>query len=378
MNTKFWLYIVSAILAFHLLVDGLGYIKYKQAMAGMAMAAKFAPPPTAVTTLVAKPQQWQPVLSAVGSLKAVNGVTVSTDLAGIVSDIAFDSGRGVKKGDLLVKLDTRQEDAALQQAEAKLEWAKISLDRQKDLLAKKVSAQADFDSANVEYRQDYALVENAKALIARKTIVAPFDGELGIRQVNLGQYLNVGSTIAPLQSLDPIFIDFSLPQQQLSQVVVGKKIRVRVDGVEGEFDGEITSTDSLVDTSTRNITVEATVQNPEMKLRPGMFGKVEVLLPPQDGVIAIPATSINYAPYGDSVFVIKKDTGKDGKPETIVEEHTVKVGANRGDMVSVLSGVKEGDEVVTSGVFRLRGGAAVNINNSVQPGNELNPKPPDT
>lgn len=362
-----------------LAVAGLGYIKYRQIVAGMAMGKLFAPPPAAVSTLVAKSETWEPVLNSVGSLKAVNGVVVSTDLAGIVSEIAFESGSKAKKGDLLVRLDTRQEQAQLVQAQAKLDLSKVSLDRQKDLISKKVSAQSDYDAAASQFSQDYAAVENAQALIARKTITAPFDGELGIRQVNLGQYLNVGAPIVPLQSLDPIYCDFSLPQQQINKIVVGKKIRIKVSGMDSkEFEGEITSIDSLVDQATRNITVEATVKNPDAELRPGMFVSVEVILPPEEGVISIPATAVNYAPYSDSVFVIRDGKDDAGNPAKIVEEHVVKLGPSRGDQVSILSGVKDGDEVVTSGVFKLRAGAPVKINNSVQPGNEANPKPPDT
>jgi membrane fusion protein (multidrug efflux system) len=372
-----------------LLFAALAFVKYKQFQAGMAMKAMFAPPPATVTTLVAKPQTWEPVLSAIGAMKAVNGVTVSTDLAGVVSEIHFESGAAAKKGDLLLKLDTRQEDAQLAQAEAKLDLSKISLARQQDLLGKKAIAQSDYDSAASDFRQNQAAVENAKALIARKTITAPFDGSLGIRLVNLGQYLNVGDPIVPLQSLNPIYVDFSIPQQQIEQIAVGKKIRIKVSGVEDkEFDGQITSINSLVDPATRNVTVEATAQNDDGKLRPGMFVKVEVILPPQEGVITIPSSAINYSPYGDSVFIVngeaKDDDGKpvldkDGKPVKQVDEQFVKLGPTRGDQVSIISGMKAGDEVVTSGVFKLRPHAAVFIDNKkVQPGNDPNPTPPDT
>lgn len=362
-----------------LVVAGLAGVKIMQIKKGMAMMATMAPPPPAVTTLVAKPETWQPTLSAVGSLKAVNGVVVSTDLAGIVSEIAFESGAPTKKGDLLVKLDTRQEQAQLVQAQAKLDWAKLNLKRQADLLKTKAISQSDYDAAMTEFRQDEAAVDNAAALVARKTITAPFDGILGIRQVNLGQYINVGASIVPLQSLDPIYVDFSVPQQQIDQVVVGKKIRLRASGLEGkEFEGEITSIDSLVDTATRNITVEATVKNPDAALRPGMFVNVDVLLPPQEGVITIPATAINYSPYGNSVYIVKDDKDATGKPQKIVEEKFVKTGPSRGDQVAIVSGVTNGDEVVTSGVFKLHSHSPVSINNSVQPDNDPNPNPPDT
>jgi len=363
---------------FILFLVALGVFTYFRFKAGMAMMAKFAPPPAAVTSVVAKPQTWQPILSVVGSMRAVNGVLVSTDLAGIVTRIAFESGRELKKGDLLVKLDTQQEAAQLHSAQARRELARISLQRQSDLFAKKAVAQSDFDSAQSEFRQADAAVEEAQAMIDRKTITAPFDGLAGIRQVDLGQYLNVGNPIAPLQSLDPIYVEFSIPQQDFNQVTLGKKVRVRADGVDGqEFEGVITALDSKVDEATRNVTIQATVKNPDHKLRPGMYVNVDILLPEQDGVIAIPASSINYAPYGDSVFLIKDATGPGAKGKEVIQQF-VKLGATRGDQVSVLSGLKPGDEVVTSGVFKLRSHAPVIINNSVQPTNDLNPNPPDT
>ncbi len=201
---------------------------------------------------------------------------------GIVAQIAFESGREVRKGDLLVKLDTRQEEAQLHSAQARRELASISLARQKDLIAKKAVAQSDYDSAESEFRQADAAVEEAQALIARKTIVAPFDGLAGIRQVDLGQYLNVGATIAPVQSLDPIYVEFSIPQQDIDKVAPGKKVRVRADGIQDrEFEGEITAIDSKVDEATRNVTVQGTVRNPAHNLRPGMYVNVDVLLPEQ-------------------------------------------------------------------------------------------------
>jgi len=364
---------------FIVIVGVIAFIKYRQIQAGMAKYATMGPPPSAVTTLIVKSQSWQPVLSTVGSLKAINGVQVSTDLAGIVSEIAFESGKPVKKGDLLVKLDTKQEEAQLQSAQARLDLAKVSLARKKDLLEKNAAAQADYDAADADARQAKAAVEDASALIARKTITAPFDGIVGIRQVNVGQYLNAGVNIAPLESRDPIYVEFSIPQQNLGQIALKKKIRLNAAGVsEKEFEGEITAIDSRVDEATRNIQIEATVRNPDGKLRAGMFVNVEVLLPEQTGVIAIPASSINYAPYGNSVFVVKDGQSKDGKPEKQSVQQFVKLGPSRGDQISILSGLKEGDEIVTSGVFKLRSNAPVQVNNSVQPGNEQNPNPPDT
>ncbi len=351
-----------------LFIAGIGAIKVSQIHAGMAQMAKMAPPPSAVTTAVARKESWQPTLSAVGSLRAVNGVTVSTDLAGIVSQIAFQSGGSVKKGDLLIRLDTKQEEAQLRAAEARRDWAKVSLERQRELVANGTVSKSDFDSAESEYRQAVAAVDDARALIARKTITAPFDGQLGIRQVDLGQYLFVGAPIVPLQSVDPIYVEFSLPQQDLEQIAVGKKIRLKANGVASEeFEGEITAINSRLDDSTRNVLIQGTIPNTESKLRPGMFVNVDVLLP-EKPVISIPASSISYAPYGDSVFVVKSNQ---------VQQQFVKLGASRGDQIAIVSGLQEGAEVVSSGVFKLRSGMPVQVNNSVQPGDESNPNPPN-
>jgi len=360
-----------------LFIVAIGAWKVWQIKAGMAQAAKFAAPPAAVTTAVAKTERWQPVLSAVGSLKAVNGVTVSTDLAGIISQISFQSGAAAKKGDLLVKLDSTQEEAQLHSAEARRDLAKLSLDRQRSLRASGAVSQSEYDTAESEFHQTTAAVDEANALIARKTITAPFDGILGIRQVDLGQYLNVGAPIVALQSTDPIYVNFSLPQENFEQITTGKKIRVKVNGVTGDqFEGEITSIDSRLDESTRNLMIQGTVRNAENRLRPGMFVNVEVLQP-ERYVVSIPASSISYAPYGDSVFIVKDKPGADGKPGKEALQQFVKLGPTRGDQVSVISGVREGDVVVSSGVFKLRSNIPVQVNNSVLPDNEANPTPPN-
>ncbi|MHA3774272.1 efflux RND transporter periplasmic adaptor subunit [Verrucomicrobiota bacterium sgz303538] len=374
-----WKRMLLMLLLVALVIGALGFIKYRQIQAAIAMGALMAPPPAAVTTVVIKPQTWQPVLSAVGSLKAVNGVTVSTDLAGIVSEIPLESGTRVKKGDLLVQLDTQQEDAQLRSAQARLELAKIDMERKRDLVAKKAVAASDLDAAQSEFRQAEAAVEEVKAVVGRKRIAAPFDGILGIRQVNVGQYLNPGAPIIPLQSLDPIYVEFALPQQHLETIAPGKKLRLTASGLTGqEFSGEITAIDSRVDEASRNIMVQGTIPNPDHKLRPGMFVGVEVLLPEQEGVLAVPSSAINYAPYGDSVYVVKEEAGPDGKPTKMVQQQIVRLGTTRGDLVTLLSGVKAGDEVVSSGTFKLRPGAPVQVNNVVQPGESPTPQPPNS
>ena len=378
---------IVMLLVMAVIITGLGFLKYRSIQAGMAMGAKFAPPPTSVTTVVVAGQTWQPVLSAVGSLRAINGVTVSTDLAGIVSQIKFESGTHVNKGDLIIALDTQQEEAQLRSAQSRLEFSKTDMVRKRDLVEKKAISQSDLDAAESQMQQMQASVDEMKALIARKHIEAPFDGVLGIRQANLGQYVNPGAPIVSLQSLDPIYVEFNLPQQQLGDIAVGKTIRILAKGIDqGEFTGEITAIDSLVDSSTRNIMAQGTIKNPVHKLKPGMFVEVEVLLPEQKGVLAIPSSAIAYAPYGDSAYVLrdmqdkegKVVIGPDGKPSKKVVRQTVKLGSQRGDQVMVLSGLKNGDEIVTSGIFKLRPDAPVAVDNRVQPGNELNPNPADT
>lgn len=345
------------------------YVNLRETQKKAALAQTSAPP-AAVTTLIAKPQTWQPVLSAIGSLKAVNGVDISADLSGIISEIAFESGKPVKKGDLLVRLDTKQEEAQLAAAQAWMDLARANLARKEDLLNKKAASQADYDAAAAEARQTVAAVDEIRAAIARKTITAPFDGITGIRQVNIGQYLSTGTTVVSLESRDPIYVQFSIPQQHLSKVNHGRKIRLTASGVDDVvFEGEITAIDSRVDETTRNIQIEATVPNPQGQLRTGMFANVEVLLPPVPGVLAVPASSIDYTPYGDTVWLVK---------EAKAVQQFVTLGASRGDQIAIVKGIQEGDEVITSGAFKLRPNISVEVNNAIQPSNEEYPKPPDT
>lgn len=359
-----------------LLIGSLAYTKYSRISKKIEAGKSFKMPPTSVSTIEAKASTWQPALHAVGSLKAVQGVDVTTDLGGIIREINFESGSKVEKGQLLVKLDTTQEEAQLRQAEASLALAKTNLVRQRDLLARKATSQSDFDAASANADGSQAAVEQYTAIIARKTLQAPFSGVLGIRQVNVGQYLEPGKAVVSLQSQDPIYAEFSIPQQELSKVDIGGVVHILADGIDGKtFEGKVTAINSKIDEATRNILVEATLSNSEGQLRPGMYVKVEVLLPQKDGVISIPATAVNYAPYGDSVFLVKDGEG-DG-PKTAIQQF-IKVGPTRGDQVSVLSGVKEGDIVVTSGGFKLNSGAEITIHNEVLPANEANPHPPDT
>jgi len=357
----------------------LGVITVFRIKAGMAMKAKFAPPPTAVSTYKVETQTWQPYITAIGSLTAVNGVTVSTDQSGIVLDIPFESGSFVKKGDLLMELDVRQETAQLHSAEAQRDLMALTLARQADLLKRKVAAQSDYDSAKAQYDQSIASVEQIQAVIDHKTVRAPFDGLAGIRLVNKGQYFSAGTPIVSLQSLDPIYANFSLPQQNIKSVQVGGKVDLVVDGFNDEkFQGVVNALDSSLDASTRNIQVQATLQNKDQRLRPGMFTRVQILAENTQQVIAIPSSAINFAPYGNSVFVVQQIKNEDGTSYEGVQEQFVQTGQARGDQIQVTSGLKAGDVVVSSGVFRLKSGAAVNVTNSVQPENSLHPTPPNT
>ena len=370
--------IFFSILLLVLIVATLGYFKVTQIMGFVALAKSgaFKPPPTAVTTTIAATSEWKPTLDTIGTVVAINGVTISTDLAGIVDKIAFTSGTSVKAGDLLVHLNTDQEQAQLGQAQAQLDLSVLTLNRDKDLLAKRTIAQSDYDNAEATHRQNQATVDQYKALIARKTLRAPFDGVVGIRQVNLGQYLNTGDAVVTLQSFDPIYVNFTLPQQDLSKLAVGQQIDLRLDAYgDRVFSGKINAVNALVDQATRNIQVQATLQNGDLKLRPGMFAKVSVVLPQSETVIALPVSSVHYAPYGNSIFIVTDGKDETGKPIKTVKEQFVKLGSARGDIIAITSGVKPGDEVVTSGVFRLKSGADVIINNQIQPDSEAAPTP---
>jgi membrane fusion protein (multidrug efflux system) len=357
------------------LVGALGFVKFRQIQTAIAQGASFQPPPEAVTTVVARHEEWPSTLSAIGTMAAVQGVDVSADLPGTVERIAFDSGHAVRQGDVLALLDTRQERAQLAAAEAQRDLARLNFDRMQGLLAERVISRAEFDRATAEQRQMDARVNEIRAAIDRKTIRAPFSGILGMRQVNLGQYLAGGDRLVTLQSLNPIYVNFGVPQQAAGLMRVGRTVRLTTEDVADAFTGRVTAIDSLVDEKTRNVQVQATLSNPGGRLRPGMFVQTEIVLGTSATVIALPASAISYAPFGDSVFVVGdlKDPG--GRTYRGVRQQFVKLGAARGDQIAVISGLNPGDEVVTSGVFKLRNGAAVVVNNKVRPANSPAPKP---
>jgi membrane fusion protein (multidrug efflux system) len=303
-------------------------------------------------------------------------VTVSADLPGTVDRIGFDSGRAVHEGDMIALLDTRQEQAQLAAAESQRELARVNYERMQGLLDEHVVSRAEYDKANADLRQSTARVGEIKATIERKTIRAPFSGLLGIRRVNLGQYLSAGDPLVTLQSLNPIYVNFGVPQQDMVDVRSGRAVSVTAkDGGDATFTGRITAIDSIVDPSTRNVQAQATLSNPDGKLRPGMFVEAKVTVGAPSTVIALPASAISYAPYGNSVFVVTDMKDQGGKTYRGVRQQFVKVGVARGDQIAVLSGLKAGDEVVTSGAFKLRNGSAVLVNNKIKPANSLTPKP---
>ncbi len=367
---------VSAMILF---IVAIGAWKAFQISQAIAMGKAFKMPPDAITSLTVAKENVAPTLDAVGSITSPQGVMLSADLPGIVTTIDFESGSHATNGQLLAQLDTRQEEAQLRTARAKLDLARQNLDRAQDLSQKRVIAQSAFDEAKSQYDAAMATVDETQATIDRKTIRAPFTGDLGIRQINAGQYLKSGDPIVQLESLDPIYANFALPQQNIGKLHVGQQVRIQADGYPDKtFTGTITAINSAVDTSTRNVQIQATVANPQHILRSGMFAGVQVLLPERDSVIMVPATSVQYAPYGDSIFVIETMKDPSGKEYVGVREQAVTLGKTRGDQIEVLAGLKNGDQIATSGIFKLRQKGAVKVENSVQPGNNPAPKPTDS
>jgi membrane fusion protein (multidrug efflux system) len=371
--------IIITLIGLAVVIGILGGIKGLQIDRMIAQGSQMVPPPEPVTTAVARTEAWESVLTSVGSLAAVQGVTVTAELAGKIVNIAFKPGTLARAGDLLVQQDTSSEEAQLRATEATVALAKLNLERLGKLLAERTISQSQYDNADAQFKQAVAQSDNIRATIAKKTIRASFGGRLGIRLVNVGQMLNPGDAIVSLQSLDPIFVDFLLPQQQLAQVQTGLPVRVVTDALLGEVvDGKITAINPQVDSATRNIRIQATIPNAEERLRPGMFVNVAVVLPAKTKVLCIPATAVLYAPYSDSVFVVEEKTDeKSGKAGRAVRQQFAQLGEKRGDFVAIVSGLKEGDTVVSTGVFKLRNGQSVIEDNTLAPEFKIAPKPED-
>src|SRR6266446_5571513 len=337
-------------------------------------------PPTTVSSTTVKEEDWAPTLSAVGSLSAVQGAVIAVELGGVVSDIKFENGGVAKKGDVIMKLDASQEEALLRSAEAEAELGRQDLERTRGLASQKVVSKAELDAAESKFNRLNAVADQMRSNIRKKTIIAPFDGQLGIRQVNVGQMINSGQQVVQLTSLDSLFADFALPQQYLGQLTPGLEVHVTTDALPGHvFPGKVTAINSMVDSSTRNITLQATLDNPDHVLRPGMFAKAEVTLPEKHKALIVPGSAISYAPFGDSVFVIeKKKDPKSGKESQTIRQQFVRVGEARGDFVSINDGLKPNETIVSTGVFKLRNGMTVTINNDLAPNPQVNPNPIDS
>ncbi len=365
--------IFFVILGLVVVIAILAGVKGLQIRAMINKGKAFVPPPETVSSAVVRSDSWISDLTAVGSLTAVQGVTVSADLVGKVTTIAFVPGSPVRKGALLVQQDISSEEAQLPGAVAQTKQARAELERSAKMVAENIISQADYDKAESAFKQAQAQVNSIRATINKKTIRAPFSGRLGIRQVNLGQLLREGDPVVTLQTLSPIFVDFSLPQQELARLYSGQPVRVTCDAVPGQtVEGKITAINPLVDSETRAVKIQATVINRSEKLRPGMFVTVAVGLPARRKVLTIPATAVLYASYSDSVFVIEKDKGAKAYK---LRQQFVRLGEKHGDFVAVTSGLKEGESVVSTGVFKLRNGQSAVIDNKLAPNFQQSPRP---
>ncbi len=372
-KTKLWIAIPVGLL---LLVGALGGVKAAQIGAMIKAGASFAPPPESVTSAPVQATEWVATRSAIGSLVPARGVTLGAEVPGLVREITFESGAAVKQGAVLVRLDTSAERAQLEAAEADAALAQVNLDRAQSLRKAESNAPADLDAAQARAKQAAAAVANLRAIIAKKTIRAPFDGRMSIRQIEVGQVLSAGTPIATLQSVTPIHADFWLPQQALADLQPGQAVQLRTDTFpDATWKGQITAINPGVDEATRNVKVRATFQNADGRLRAGMFANVEVLSSERRSVVLIPVTSVLFAPYGDTVFLLEQKKDPAGKDQLTVKQQFVRLGERRGDFVAVTSGVEPGQQVVSSGAFKLRNGMAVAVNNALAPKAQLQPTP---
>jgi len=374
-KTKLWLATGAGIL-----VIVLGLVGVKAAQIGSMISAgkQFVPPPESVSSIKVEPTQWRPSTSATGSIVAVRGVTVGSELPGVVREIGFDSGASVKRGAVLVKLDTSTEEAQLDAAQADAKLARLTADRARTLRAREANSISDLDAADAKLQAANAAVASLRAVIAKKTIRAPFDGRVAIRQVELGQVVPAGGAIASLQSVDPIYVEFWLPQQQLASLTEGQQVVAKSDTFpDATWKGRVSTINTEVDVATRSVRVRATLDNPDGRLRPGMFANVEVLANQERPVLSIPATAVMYAPYGDSVFIIDQKPGPDGKQQLVARQQFVRLGERRGDLVAVADGLSAGETIVSSGAFKVRNGMSLMVNNDLAPKAELAPTPTD-
>ncbi len=357
-----------------ILVLVFGFKVFKGMMIKQYISAQFSAP-ISVSTIKASNQEWPSVLTATGSVRAVQGVDVTTEVAGLVRDVFFVPGDEVEAGDILIQLNVNEQLAALKSLEATAELARITLERDKAQYAINAISKATVDTDEANLKNQLAQVEQQKAIIAKKTISAPFSGKLGISQVDQGQYLNPGDPVVTLQALDPIYVNFYIPEQQLLNVALGQTVNITTDSYPHRtFSGEITTINPIIDVSTRNVVIEATIENPDKELLPGMFARIEVITGAPMRKLTLPQTAISYNPYGSIVYqVVPEENVTDGSKQLIAKQKFVITGETRGDQIQVLEGVKEGEEVVTSGQVKLKNNALITVNNSVVPSNDANP-----
>jgi membrane fusion protein (multidrug efflux system) len=374
------LWVVVGLLVVAPIAYGLIQLKLLQFQKMSDVKAAMVVPPSPVNAAEVREEVWQPRVSAVGSVTAIQGIVVRTEAAGVVREIAFEPGATVEAGAKLIQLDDDVEQAELRAALAAEELARVSFERIKGLLQSRSVSQAEFDTADANLRRATAQVDNLRAVIDKKLVRAPFAGKLGIRDVSVGQFLDIGSPVVSLQSLDPIYVEFSLPQQRLGDLAEGLKVIVSSDAyADTWFDGTITAINPDVDTATRNVRIQATLSNSEGRLRPGMFVSVELILDRSEQVLFIPSTAVLHAPFGDSVFVIERDPNAAGDEKPlVVRQRFVELGARQGDFVMVTSGLAAGEQIVSTGVFKLRPGTPVVIDNTLAPEFKLTPNPKNT
>jgi membrane fusion protein, multidrug efflux system len=374
-RSKVW---VSVIVGLVVVVGLLVAVKAGQIVTMVKAGEKFAPPPTAVSSAKVESVEWAATRPAVATLVAMRGVTLGAELPGTVREITIESGSFVRKGAVLVRLDTSTEEAQLGSAKAEAALAKLSLERARKLRASESTAQADLDTAEARAQQAQAGVTALEATIAKKVIRAPFDGRISIRQVELGQVLSPGTPIASLQSVSPIYADFWMPQQSIAELKSGQRVALRTDAYpDARWDGTLTTVNPEVDVATRNVRVRATFPNGDGRLRPGMFANVDVIAGEKRSTVIIPATAVLFAPYGDSVFAIEQKKDEKGATAAIARQKFVRLGERRGDFVAVVSGISPGETLVSAGAFKLRNGMAVAVNDALAPGAKLDPKPTD-
>ena len=369
--------ILIAAIAVSLLLAAITFTKLGQFTAMGEAAVNMVMPPETVTAMSIESEQWEETIIATATVTAVQGVEVSAEIAGRVKRIAFESGSFVKMGDVLIQLDTASEDAQLASAQATAALAKASLSRVKKLNKQNLTSQDALESAQAKVKETVAQTNNVRALIAKKTIKAPFTGRLGLRQVNLGEILREGDAIVSLQTLDPILVDFSVPQKALSRLESGLEVQITVDAApDNTFIGKIIASNPDVDLATRSVRVRAKVANPDELLRSGMFATATVIMPEKKAVLPVIATAVAYATFGNSVFVIdEQENEESGETEKVLRQQFIRLGQARGDFIDVVDGLKAGDTVVTSGVFKLRSGMKVIIDNTLAPEPSMNPQP---